>query len=67
MNMTSLDLGNANVFEESLTVDEIRNSEETEESSQAFWEKITGWLDEVQGTVFTGENKVAYLVIEITR
>lgn len=65
--MTSLDLGNANVFEESLTVDEIRNSEETEESSQAFWEKITGWLDEVQGTVFEGENKVAYLVIEVTR
>lgn len=65
--MTSLDLGNANVFEEALTVDEIRNSEETDESSQAFWEKITGWLDNAQGPVFTGEQKVAYLVIEITK
>lgn len=65
--MTSLDLGNANVFEEVLTVDEIRNSEETDESSQAFWEKITGWLDNAQGPVFAGEQKVAYLVIEITK
>ena len=59
--MAKLDLDNANVKEESLTVDEIRamDSELTE--------KMEGWLDEAQGDVFSGKHDTFYLVIEITK
>jgi hypothetical protein len=58
--MSNLNLDNDNVQEEILTVAEIRADDED------LQEKIYGWLDNVQGKVFTGEHKTAYLVIEIT-
>jgi hypothetical protein len=63
--MAGLDLGNANVFEQSLTIDEIRD--EDQNKMDALWIKVTQWLDEAQAPVFTGEHSVAYLVIEITQ
>jgi hypothetical protein len=65
--VANLNLGNDNVFEQTLTVDEIRNADQSEAESTAFWEKITGWLDDAQAPVFTDEHKTTYLVIEITK
>jgi hypothetical protein len=59
--MTTLNLNNDNVFEESLTVDEIRA--DTEE----LHDKVYGWLDNAQAPVFGDEQKTVYLVIEITK
>lgn len=63
--MSKLDLDNANVFEEILTVNEIRD--EDPEKMDALTIKLHEWLDNAQGPVFTGEEKVTYLVIEITK
>lgn len=63
--MAGLDLGNANVFEESLTVDEIRDEDSNKQDALTL--KLYEWLDNAQAPVFTGEERVTYLVIEITR
>jgi hypothetical protein len=63
--MAGLDLSNSNVFEQSLTVDEIRD--EDNEKMDALTIKLHEWLDEAQAPVFTDEEKVTYLVIEITK
>ena len=63
--MTNLNLGNDNVFEQSLTVDEIRT--DSDEADKALWEKIYGWLDLAQAPVFGDEHQRTYLVIEITK
>jgi hypothetical protein len=63
--MTNLNLGNDNVFEQSLTVNEIRT--ESDGADEALWEKIYGWLDLAQAPVFNDEHSHTYLVIEITK
>lgn len=55
-----LDLDADNVKEEELTVAEIRSM------SAELTEKVEGWLDEVQGEVFTEKHKEFYLVIKVT-
>ena len=59
----NLNLDNRNVFERSLTVEEIRN----DANGDALAEMVLTWLDEVQGEVFTRESEKAYLVIEVTK
>lgn len=59
--MTKLDLDADNVQEETLTVTEIRADDEV-----ALVDKVSGWLDTVQGEVFTGKHKEFYLVIKVT-
>ena len=63
--MANLDLGNDNVFEEALTVDEIRD--EDPEKMDALTIKLHEWLVNAQAPVFTGDHRVTYLVIEITK
>ena len=65
--MAKLDLDNANVKEESLTVDEIRNSFDDANALSELNDKLGGWLDEAQGDVFSGKHDTFYLVIEITK
>jgi hypothetical protein len=64
--MSTLSLNAANVFEQSLTVDEIRKAMDDDGAAENLHEKIEQWLDEAQGLVFTNEHKRSYLVIEIT-
>jgi hypothetical protein len=64
--MSTLSLNAANVFEQSLTVDEIRKAMDGDGAAEDLHEKIEQWLDEAQGPVFSDEHKRTYLVIEIT-
>jgi hypothetical protein len=64
--MATLSLNAPNVFEQSLTVDEIRKALDGEGAAENLYEKIDQWLDEAQGPVFSDEHKRTYLVIEIT-
>jgi hypothetical protein len=59
--MTKLDLDADNVQEETLTVTEIRADDEV-----ALVDKVSGWLDNAQGQVFTEKHKEFYLVIKVT-
>jgi hypothetical protein len=66
--MTSaLNLNAPNIFEQSLTVDEIRNASNDADKLSELNDKLYEWLDEAQGPVFTNEHKVTYLVIEVTK
>ncbi len=58
--MPRLDLDADNVKEETLTVAEIRADDDS------LAEKIYGWLDIVQGEVYTEKHKAFYLVIKVT-
>jgi hypothetical protein len=64
--MARLDLDDANVKEESLTVDEIRKSFNDANALSELNDKLFEWLDEAQGDVFTEKHKHFYLVIKVT-
>jgi hypothetical protein len=64
--MARLDLDDANVKEESLTVYEIRNSFNDANALSELNDKLFEWLDEAQGGVFIDKHKEYYLVIKVT-
>jgi hypothetical protein len=55
-----LNLNASDVYEKELTVDEIRAD------TDDLLLKVTQWLDEAQGDVFTGKHSKVYLVIEVS-